>query len=204
MSTRTMCPTCRTRQSIKKGKLLGKQRLRCLNPACPVHYFTASPDRHKSPYRTAAHYMRAYRARSMLKVYHRSQRATWETPPALFQALDAEFHFTLDACATPQNTKCAVFYTEAEDALAQPWNGTVWCNPPYGRSIALWIHKAWESAQAGATVVCLVKATSDTKWWHQYTPDAEVRFLPGRLTFVGAESPAPFPSCLVIFRSSLA
>ena len=23
------------------------------------------------------------------------------------------------------------YYTEADDGLAQPWHGTVWCNPPY-------------------------------------------------------------------------
>lgn len=143
--------------------------------------------------------MRAYRARQHIKVYHRSQREDWETPPELFAQLDDEFHFTLDACANTQNAKCARFYSVEDNALEQPWDGSVWCNPPYGRNVGLWITKAYTSAQEGAVVVCLVKATPDTKWWHQYTPKAEVRFLPGRLKFVGADAAAPFPSCLIIF-----
>jgi hypothetical protein len=73
-------------------------------------------------------------------------------------------------------------------------------NPPYGHGVAQWIRKAYTSSLAGATVVCLVKATPDTRWWHAYTPHAEVRFVPGRVRFVGAQYPAPFPVCVVIFR----
>jgi hypothetical protein len=63
------------------------------------------------------------------------------------------------------------------------------------------MRKAYESAQAGATVVCLVPVRSDTKWWQRYiTADVEVRFVPGRLTFGGAANPAPFPNAVVIFR----
>ena len=30
----------------------------------------------------------------------------WETPQDFFDKLDAEFHFTTDVCATPENAKC--------------------------------------------------------------------------------------------------
>lgn len=30
----------------------------------------------------------------------------WETPQKFFNELNEEFHFTLDACATPENAKC--------------------------------------------------------------------------------------------------
>lgn len=54
----------------------------------------------------------------------------WETPPEFFAALDAEFHFTLDACATSDNAKCARYYTPDENGLSQNWSKeTVWCNP---------------------------------------------------------------------------
>lgn len=134
------------------------------------------------------------------KVYHRSKNDTWGTPREIFNVLHAEFHFTLDAAASPSNALCPHYFTILDDALSQPWIGTVFLNPPYGREVGQWVRKAYESSLAGATVVCLVKATPDTKWWHQYTPYAEVRFISGRLRFVGADSPAPFPSCLVIFR----
>lgn len=129
---------------------------------------------------------------------------TWETPRALFAELDAEFNFTLDVCALPSNAKCPRYYTPAEDGLAQPWpaRDVYWCNPPYGRQVARWLAKAAESAKAGATVVCLVPARTDTRWFHRIiVPNAEVRFLEGRLYFgPGEDMRAPFPSLVAIFR----
>ena len=47
----------------------------------------------------------------------------------------------------------------------------------------------------------LLPARTDTERFHKYIlPYAEIRFLKGRLKFVGAKDPAPFPSMLVIFR----
>src|SRR5262245_13522731 len=74
-------------------------------------------------------------------------------------------------------------------------------NPPYGRVIGLWVKKAHESSLAGATVVCLVPARTDTRWWQDYaTKAAEIRFIPGRLKFGQATSSAPFPSAMLVFR----
>lgn len=74
-------------------------------------------------------------------------------------------------------------------------------NPPYGREIRKWVRKAYEEAQKGATVVCLLPARTDTAWWHDYVMRAvEIRFVQGRLRFGGAANGAPFPSCVVIFR----
>lgn len=47
----------------------------------------------------------------------------WATPQDLFDTLDATFHFTLDPCATPENAKCAKFYTKDQDGLKQDWGG---------------------------------------------------------------------------------
>lgn len=50
-------------------------------------------------------------------------------------------------------------------------------------------------------VVCLLPARTDTTWWHWYAMHAaEVRFIEGRVTFVGAKAPAPFPSAIVVFK----
>lgn len=72
-------------------------------------------------------------------------------------------------------------------------------NPPYGREIGAWMAKAWRSSQAGALVVCLVPARTDTAWWHDYAAKGAVRFIRGRLKFGGHKNSAPFPSALVIF-----
>jgi phage N-6-adenine-methyltransferase len=135
-----------------------------------------------------------------LKVYFRSLTVEWETPQAFFDALDAEFHFTLDVAADASNAKCARYLTREDDALTQHWEGVCWCNPPYGKELSAWLQKAYESAQAGATVVCLLPARTDRRWWHAYAARGEVRFVPGRLTFTGASNPAPFASVIVIFR----
>lgn len=47
----------------------------------------------------------------------------WATPQDFFDKLDAEFHFDLDVCATPENAKCARYYTKVQDGLKQPWGG---------------------------------------------------------------------------------
>lgn len=134
-----------------------------------------------------------------LGVHFSSADETWETPADLFAQLDAEFRFELDVCASAANAKCERYFTEAIDGLAQHWQGVCWMNPPYGDVIGEWVAKAHEAGDAGATVVCLVPARTDTAWWWDHARHAEVRFLRGRLRFVGADSSAPFPSAVVIF-----
>lgn len=108
--------------------------------------------------------------------------------------------------ATPTNGQVGMC-TCLESPHISPAN--VFCNPPYSQ-IRQFIGKAAEEARAGrATVVCLVPARTDTRWWHQWIYDArwhrtrpgvEVRFLKGRLKFGGSDNSAPFPSALVVFR----
>ena len=134
-------------------------------------------------------------------VHFMSKRQDWETPQFLFDALHKEFGFEVDVCAKAENAKCKDFFTEADDGLNQTWRGVCWMNPPYGRGIEAWMQKAFESSFEGALVVCLIPARPDTRWWHKYVNRAtEVRFLRGRLKFVGAENSAPFPSAVVVFR----
>lgn len=80
----------------------------------------------------------------------------WETPQDLFDELDSEFHFTLDACALPTNAKCKNYYSPEQDGLSQPWIGTVWCNPPYGRKIQSWVKRAYDSTRPGEMNVRLL------------------------------------------------
>ena len=124
----------------------------------------------------------------------------WETPQALFDELDKEFHFTIDVCAVPENAKCERYFTPAQNGLKQDWNtgGTIYMNPPYGREIGLWVRKA---AESNVTAVCLLPARTDTAWFHDYIyGKAEIRFIRGRLKFGNSKNSAPFPSMIVIFR----
>ncbi len=134
-----------------------------------------------------------------------SQSDEWETPEDFYQALHEEFNFTLDPCSTHDNHKCSKYYTIEDDGLSKSWEGeTVFVNPPYGRVIGEWVKKCYEESKH-ATVVLLMPARTDTRYFHDYIYyDAdEIRFLRGRLKFINRSlltaSPAPFPSMVVVF-----
>jgi site-specific DNA-methyltransferase (adenine-specific) len=79
------------------------------------------------------------------------------------------------------------------------WNSPCFVNPPYSE-ILPWMEKAALEARAGKTVVLLVPARTDTRWWHEFAMKAkEIRFIRGRLKFGNAKTGAPFPSAVVVF-----
>lgn len=140
-----------------------------------------------------------------IDVMYSSKSMEWATPQDFFDNLNAEFHFTLDPCATHENHKCPRYFTKAENGLAQSWGGqTVFCNPPYGKEIKDWVKKSSEEAQKpNTTVVMLIPARTDTKYFHDYIyekPNVEIRFIRGRLKFGDGKNSAPFPSMVAIFR----
>lgn len=143
---------------------------------------------------------------SFSKILWSSAGDEWYTPQVVFDRLNAEFHFTLDPCATDQNHKCPTYFTKENDGLQQSWAGhSVFVNPPYS-DVKSWVEKSYlSSLKPNTTVVMLVPARTDTKWFHRYVTKAtEVRFIEGRLKFGGASNSAPFPSMIVIFKSASA
>lgn len=148
--------------------------------------------------------------RHKLSAVFSSDKDDWETPPDLFEALDAEFGFSVDVCASAHNSKVPInFFDVTENGLAKSWaaadvgGGPVWCNPPYSQKDQ-WIEKAfWTAFHGMNTVVMLIPAKTDTAAWWDFCALAEVRFLPGRLVFVGAENGAPFPAAIVVFREEM-
>jgi len=69
-----------------------------------------------------------------MNVHFSSKKHDWETPWGLFNALDAEFNFTVDVCAEEHNAKLAHFFSPEDDGLSVDWgNHICWMNPPYGR-----------------------------------------------------------------------
>lgn len=133
-----------------------------------------------------------------------SKTDMWATPQEFFDRLNRVFRFDVDVCATPENAKCGSYYTPDRNGLEQDWRGVCWMNPPYGREIAAWVAKAYRSAKEnGATVVCLLPARVDTRWWHDYCAKGEVFFLKGRLKFGSSENSAPFPNAVVVFRPTV-
>ena len=135
-----------------------------------------------------------------------SRGSDWATPHELYRELDAEFNFTLDVCAADWNAKCSRFFDEQKDGLKQDWGSEiVFMNPPYGKVLEQWMRKAFNSSRAGATVVCLVPAATDTSWWHEYAMKGEIRYLRGRPRFLTREcawQQTFSPSVIVVFRES--
>jgi len=125
----------------------------------------------------------------------------WSTPQDFFDEWNTRLGpFTTDVCASADNAKCPVYYDLATDGLKQVWTGKCWMNPPYGRTIGHWMKKAYMSSLAGASVVCLVPARTDTKWWHDYAMRGTYFLIKGRLKFGGHTNSAPFPSAVVFFE----
>jgi phage N-6-adenine-methyltransferase len=148
------------------------------------------------------------------------------TPQWLYDALDAEFHFVLDAAATAENAKtrryCSLDACDGlgtswarlcEPEVGDVWVGTrphVWCNPPYSRgSILQWCAKAEREASEGVTTAMLLPADTSTEYFQRYALQHECRFVNRRLSFAGAPTdkagrlaPAKFGSLVVVFRPS--
>ena len=139
------------------------------------------------------------------KAQYTSISVEWETPQYLFDELNEEFEFTLDAAASLTNHKCNHFYTKEDNGLAATWQSErVFCNPPYGRDLGRWIDKAFTEVYQRycPLAVLLLPARTDVEWFHRYVYNkAEVRFIKGRLHYGGSEHAAPFPSMIVIYKN---
>lgn len=141
-----------------------------------------------------------------------SKGQEWYTPLDLYRKLNDEFHFTTDPCAEPTNRlECKVFYTKLDDGLSkEEWPaGNVFVNPPYGKKGKgpEWVKRCVNHAAQGlGTVVMLIPARTDTRWFHDFIwqkPNVEIRFIRGRLKFDNPDhklNTAPFPSMIVVFR----
>lgn len=160
-----------------------------------------------------------------------SYRDEWLTPLHLWQVLNDQFNFRLDAAADYRNTLCDQWYSDGKDGagsgLENPWSDTTFCNPPYSK-MRQFVAKAYNEAKLGnCTAVVLVAARTDTRAWFDYVRHGEVRFIKGRLKFDlpdwvielikkeneerrklslkerSFDGSAPFPSALVVFPKGM-
>lgn len=132
-----------------------------------------------------------------------------------FAVWNERFSFTVDVAASAHNAKCARFFTEADNGLAQSWAGErVWCNPPYSE-IRPWVEKAWAEYRAGVRLIVMLLPNNRAEqgWWQDLvepyrdgSSGLRVEFLRGRLRFiqagradVGPNERPPFGNCLLIW-----
>ncbi|HBX3539781.1 TPA: hypothetical protein MHZ27_00365 [Klebsiella pneumoniae subsp. pneumoniae] len=55
----------------------------------------------------------------------KNERDYWQTPIEIFNALDREFGFWLDAAASESNALCAHYLTELDDSLNSEWTSSI-------------------------------------------------------------------------------
>ena len=120
-----------------------------------------------------------------------SENVNWKTPKYVYDYLDEEFRFVLDPCPTKPKF----------DGLEIEWSDMNFVNPPYSRgTIGPWIKKGIEEQKKKHYSVFLIPSRTDVKWFYKMFEYAtEIRFVVGRIKFVGAKSSAPFPSMIVFF-----
>jgi len=127
------------------------------------------------------------------------------TLDGMYNQLDSEFGFTLDAAASDDNAKCKKYYTMEDDALTKDWsNEVVFCAPPNGTSIKRkFIKKAWEESRKGAVVVLFIPVDTSTKIFISDLVKGQIRFIHGRLTFtthgVERKDSSTYPSMICVF-----
>jgi phage N-6-adenine-methyltransferase len=147
-----------------------------------------------------------------------SDKDSWQTPIELFNALDMEFNFVLDACASEKNALCKLYFTKERCAINNDWydlladfdqfqRGSVFINPPYSMTREFLHAARIEAKDLNITVVALVNANTDTKWFAEAVETAnEIRLITGRVGFVRADGKKANGNtkgqCLIIWRGN--
>jgi len=99
----------------------------------------------------------------------------WVTPKTLYDLLDEEFNFNFDPCPLHSDF----------NGLEIEWNERNFINPPYSRMLKeAFIRKAFEESKKGKLCVMLIPVSTSSKIFHEIIyPNAEIRFLKGRVKF---------------------
>jgi hypothetical protein len=117
---------------------------------------------------------------------------TWLTPPDWIAALGP---FDLDPCCPPVMPwpTAATMYSAAQDGIAQPWEGRVWLNPPFGKEWHRWVEKLADHGNG----IALLPARTETEAFYRLVWDRAdaICFVRGRPHFHKPDgSRAPFNS----------
>lgn len=114
----------------------------------------------------------------------------WYTPPWIFEGLDVTFDLDVSSPADglpwlPARQR----YTVADDGLALPWHGLVWCNPPYSAPTA-WCRR-WAQHPDGFLLIRADLSTSGpftaaSAATSLYVPAKRIQFVNGQGGGTGA------------------
>jgi len=142
----------------------------------------------------------------MNKSLHSSAKHNWQTPQNILDLVRIVGPIELDPCGGGGSLVDAreTYLLPLQDGLVLPWGkGLVFCNPPYGTALKHWIKKACGEARGGSEIILLVPSRTDTKWFREAWAWCSMACLwSGRIRFVGARDPAPFPSILFYYGTN--
>ena len=140
------------------------------------------------------------------------EKDLWQTPKTLFDALNKEFDFDVDICADENNALCFHYFSELASSLDNEWDkfyrsSSCFINPPYSQTELFLNRSAEQAKKHNLTVVALVNANTDTKWFADAVKSAnEVRLFTGRIGFVKPDGKKangnPKGQCLIIWRGN--
>ena len=104
----------------------------------------------------------------------------WETPKELYDKLNKEFNFDYDPCPLHSDF----------NGLHCNWGKRNFINPPYSQKLKeAFIIKAYLESLEGNLCVMLLPVSTSTNIFHDYIYNkAEIRFLKGRVKFIGVNT----------------
>ena len=125
----------------------------------------------------------------------------WLTPPFITDALG---HFDLDPCQPidPPFVHASKGFNILDNGLSCPWDGRVWCNPPYGRETFKWMKMLADHGDG----IGMIFSRTETIGFHAqvFERASAILFLKGRIRFHHvngdkADKDAAAPSCLIAY-----
>lgn len=128
----------------------------------------------------------------------------WLTPPTIVESLG---EFDLDPCGAPQHllAKHTYLLENGDDGLRDPWYGRVWMNPPYGRTMRVWVERLVSHGKG----TCLIPVATGTKLWQEvvWREASAIHFYRHRVKFLRRDGKdddmvSPQASALVAFGDS--
>jgi hypothetical protein len=134
-----------------------------------------------------------------MQLFATPQEATtsddYYTPAWLFEDMGVEFD--MDVASPPGGVPwipAKRFLTMADDGLSTPWEGFVWCNPPYSKP-APWLDRMTEHGDG----IILVPADLSSSAYYRAFENAGWLHVPrGRIQFVNGGA-TPFTTVLIGF-----
>lgn len=120
-----------------------------------------------------------------------NQNDRWGTPPEIIQRARNVFGgvIDLDPASEPlfqTNVEANKFYTAEQNGLLLPWEGNVWCNPPYSAALIKRFTAKFRDEYNSGNMhqgIMLTNAGTDTLWNQSLKEGIQV-YTKGRISFL--------------------